>query len=94
MCFERDPGTTVHTFSEKWHHNVATTQPYMSIGCSLHPPPAIYCCLPPADMLAQLRSAQEEAARLKKELSVLQQQQQVCVSVWGGMLHVACGHGK
>jgi hypothetical protein len=33
-------------------------------------------------MLAQLRSAQEEAARLKKELSVLQQQQQV--GIWGG----------
>jgi hypothetical protein len=31
----------------------------------------------PADMLAQLRSAQEEAARLKKELAVVQQQQPV-----------------
>jgi hypothetical protein len=34
-------------------------------------------CFLPADMLAQLRSAQEEAARLKKELAVLQQQQPV-----------------
>lgn len=55
-------------------------------GCVCLLPAVLACagCLPPSDMLAQLRAAQEEAARLKKELAVLQQQQPVsgAVFVW------------